>query len=659
MPDGRRSWVFDAVLIFALVAILILPLFKTEYVADWGIIEGTFVSDGRFLRDNLPHPAWQPNWYCGNRFDYIYPPALRYGTALISLVLGFSTARSYHVYIALLYCLGIVGIYILFRAGSGSRWWAWAAALLSAIVSPSFLFLDYFREGYREVEYMPVRYGVLVRYGEGPHMSALAILGFMLAAAWFGLRRGRPAMLVISALLCAMSVLNNFYGATALAMMFPMMVWVLCVTGNDWIVPVRAAALAALALGLTAFWLTPSYFAITLRNMPLVSERGTAWSLWVDLAFLVVFAAAAFRLGRGRPDLAWPLFVAGAFLRMALHVLGNHHYNFRVLGEPGRLVPEFDMLFLFSGILLLAWASRSRRWGPILAAVVIAASVAPSLGWVWHSRRYPVKEPDFKQRVEYKVTKWMHENMPAERAIATGSVRFWYDTWFDLPQLGGVSEQGMQNLVTNFAHNQILYGGDARLGIAWLQAMGVGAAIVHDASSQEVYHDWSSPKKFEGVLEAVHDDKEGNVIYKVPRRYPGLARVVEAGISDLRAPRDADDAEMIYPYADLVEARSPRPATWRREGPDGMAVSAHLEPKEKLLIQETYDAYWKASAASGREIPVSADPVGFLLLDPGPGDHEIALRFTMPLENRIGWMVTLLSLAVSAVVLIRRRRQPR
>ncbi|MEZ5354879.1 MAG: hypothetical protein R2762_19770 [Bryobacteraceae bacterium] len=659
MPDGRRSWLLDSILIFALIAILILPLFKTEYVADWGIIEGTFISDGRFLRDNLPHPRWQPNWYCGNRTDYIYPPALRYGTAVASRLLNVSPARGYHIYVALLYCLGIAGIYVLFRAGSGSRRWAWAAAILTALVSPSFLFIDYFREGYREVEMMPVRYGVLVRYGEGPHMSALAILGFMLAAAWYGLRRGHPRMLVISGVLCAASVLNNFYGATALAMVFPIMVWVLWVAEKDWMVPVRAAVIAALALALTAFWLTPSYFALTLRNMPLVSERGTAWSLWLDLAFLAVFFAIAYLLGHGRPNRAWPLFVAGAFLRMALHVLGNHHYEFRVIGEPLRLVPEFDMLFLFAAILVLAWAVPRVRWGPALAAAAIAAAVTPSLGWVWHSRRYPVKEPDYKQRIEYKVTRWMHENMPGERAVATGSVRFWYDTWFDLPQLGGVSEQGIQNIVTNYAHNQILYGTDPDLGIAWLQAMGVGAAIVHDATSQEVYHDWTSPKKFEGKLEAVHDDHQGNVIYRVPRRYPGFARVVTAGFDAVPAPAHADDAEAIVRYAGFVEAGSPRPAAWRRQGPDGMAVSVHLEPGEKLVVQETYDRYWKATAADGRQIPVTADPVGFLLLDPGPGDHQIALRFDMPFENQAGWVLTLLSAALSGFILVRRSGKAR
>ena len=41
--------------------------------------------------------------------------------------------------------------------------------------------------------------------------------------------------------------------------------------------------------------------------------------------------------------------------------------------------------------------------------------------------------------------------MPGARALATGSVRFWYDAWRDLPQLGGGSEQGILNQLVSLA----------------------------------------------------------------------------------------------------------------------------------------------------------------------------------------------------------------
>ena len=52
-------------------------------------------------------------------------------------------------------------------------------------------------------------------------------------------------------------------------------------------------------------------------------------------------------------------------------------------------------------------------------------------------------------------------------------------------------------------------------------------SIVNQKESQEVYHDFAFPHKLEGVLPVLYDDHQGNVIYRIPRRYPSLARVVD------------------------------------------------------------------------------------------------------------------------------------
>jgi hypothetical protein len=495
---------------------------------------------------------------------------------------------------------------------------------------------------------------VLALYGEGPHSAALALLGFALAAAWHGLRRSQTFWLAIAALLSALAVLNNFYGATALAIVFPVMVWTLWVTEKDWRVALRAIALAAMAFGLTAFWLTPSYFRLTLRNMPLVSAAPNAWSLWLDLAVLVAVALAIYKIGYGRPERAWALFTGGALVRLSLQVPGHHFFGFRLMGEPERLVPEFDQWFLMAACLLLAWLARRFRWGKPMAVAAVAAAVWPSSGFVWHSRRYPGRDLHWQQRVEYKMTRWMQENMPGSRALATGSLRFWYNTWFDLPQVGGVSEQGLQNLQTNTAHERAVYSSNPEITVLWLQAVGTDAFLVHDKRSQEIYHDVANPEVFAGKLEAVYDDGEGNFVYRIPRRYPGLARVVDGSRMTLAGPvLEKDNLQAVRAYAKAVEDYSPRPATWRRESPDRVRVTARLEPGEKLLVQETYDPYWKATTAQGSDVPVTADPLGFQLLDPGPGDHDITLQFTTPAENRAGRAVTLVTIVIFLALLVR------
>src|SRR5207249_6728640 len=120
--------------VFAFATLLVRPLYKAEYLDAWNSIESTFISDARFLSDHWVHPGWQPNWYTGTRTDYVYPPALRYGTAALSRLRHKSTARSYHLYTALLYGAAIAGAYIFLRTVSRSPRLALWLAQASAVV---------------------------------------------------------------------------------------------------------------------------------------------------------------------------------------------------------------------------------------------------------------------------------------------------------------------------------------------------------------------------------------------------------------------------------------------------------------------------------------------------------------------------------------------
>ena len=213
----RAIFALDLLLVFLFAAVLIQPLFKAKYVDRWDSIESTYIADGRMLREHAPHPQWQPLWYCGTRFDYIYPPAVRYGTALLSGI--FIPAQAHHVYTALLYCLGIAGVYFFARILSGSRKSGWLAAAGVALLSPAAWLIPDLRAVMPRLT--PWRLWVLVRYGEGPHVSAVALLPVALAFSYMALRRRSPAALACAALSCAAVALTNFYGLTALGILFP------------------------------------------------------------------------------------------------------------------------------------------------------------------------------------------------------------------------------------------------------------------------------------------------------------------------------------------------------------------------------------------------------------------------------------------------------
>jgi len=655
--NGRLVLFFESAAVFVLAAALIWPLFKLKYMDNWASIESTFIADARMLKERLPHPGWQPYWYCGTRWDYIYPPALRYGTALLSKGFGMLPARAYHLYTAIFYALGILGVFLLVRVGSRSRRAAWLSAAAVATLSPVFLFAKDIRVDARIAHSLPQRLNALLRYGEGPHISALAVLGFALAFAWLALSERRPAMLALAALASALVVSNNFYGATALACFYPFLIWALWLTHGDRKILYRAAAIPVLAWGLAAIWLTPSYVQITTRNLKLVSRPGNAWSWAVLALFLIGFGVLTWKWARGKRDLAWVVFLTGAVSFIWLYVLGERFFNFRVFGEPGRLCPEFDMLTLVGGIEVLRrlWPRAAGK-----AVCIVAALAAAWFAWPYlrhaHSKDIYPADPNPERRVEFEITEWLAWNYPEERKLVSGSVRFWYNAWFDGAQVGGGSEQGLLNESVLPAQAEVLGGESPEMARLWLLAMGADLVVVHDKTSREVYHDYGNPEKFDG-LPLLYDNNRGDRIYRIPRRYPGLARVVDAKLASILPPTGLTwDPEVLRAYVNLVENGPRQPALWRRLDFRTMSVAAAVEPGQAIIVMESYDPYWRAWSR-GTPLKIQRDPMGFMLLEVPPGRHDILMKFETPLENRIGAGVTLLSLAAVLYLMWTARRR--
>jgi Predicted integral membrane protein len=646
--SGRRGAYLrtDFLVIFLLTACLIWPLFKAKYLDTWASIESTFISDARFLREHWPHPQWQPLWYGGTRFDYIYPPALRYGTAALAKYYPMTEARAYHIYVAFFYCIGIAGVYLLVRLGCGSRGAAWLAAAAAALLSPAFLFMPSWRAD--AFLHHPARLGVLVRYGEGPHMTALALLPLALASSLVAIREWRPRATALAAIFCALVVSNNFYGAVALAICFPVLVWSAWIAYQRHGIWLRGLAIPVIAYGLTAFWLVPSYLRVTSFNLKLVSEPGNIWSAGVAVAALIAYLGLTAKLARGRQELFYAVFAIGLALFFALDVLGNQFAGFRVAGEPKRLTPELDL-----ALILLSVEGLRRLWirgapGPraiaLGAALMAFATALPYASQAW---RIIVRDPNYADRIEYKVSDWMASHAPQARAMATGSVRFWYDAWHDLPQLAGGSDQGVVNQLVNRAYMEIA-NGKIETALQWMMAYGVDAIIVHDKTSQEVYHDYVDPEKFAGALPVMFDGHAGDVIYRVPRRFPELARVVETS----RVSRQEADPPL-QAYAEALEKGPDSRALLEWDDVDAVRISAALAEGQSVLVQMAYDPQWRAESR-GAALTIRKDAFGQMLIEAPTGLHNIRLKFETPLENRIGRFISLFfALAVLGLLIFK------
>jgi hypothetical protein len=653
VAGSRRSLLrTDVILVFLLTAVLIWPLFKAKYLDKWASIESTFISDARFLKVHWPHPLWQPLWYGGTRFDYIYPPALRYGTAALAKFYPMTEARAYHLYIAFFYCIGIAGVYLLVRVACESRGASWLAAASTALLSPVLLFLPAWRAD--SWLHSPARLGVLVRYGEGPHMTALALLPIALAASFLAMRDRRLSAIALAAICCALVVSNNFYGAVALSMCFPILLWSVWITYRNNGIWLPALAIPALAYGLSAFWLVPSYLRVTRSNLNLVSEQGNIWSIWIALAASAAYLFLTAKWAGGKPQLFYPVFVAGLAFFFALDVLGNQFFGFRVAGEPGRLTPELDLAFV-----LLAVEGLRRLWihdtpgSRAIALGIVLMSFATALPYARRAWSIIIPDPNYADRVEYKLTHWMATHLPGARSVATGSIRFWYDAWCDLPQLGGGSDQGVLNQLVNRAYTQIT-NGDFEIALNWMLAFGVDAVIVTDKNSQEVYHDYGEPQRFAGQLPVLLDDHAGDVIYRVPRRFPDLARVVDtARVSSLPAVGPEGDLKALHAYVEALEKGPESRAVTEWQNVNAMRIRAELGTGQSLVVQVAYDPQWRAEAG-GATLAIQKDALGQMLIAAPSGSSDIRLLFDTPLENQIGKSISLFSALMVIVLLVLR-----
>ena len=281
--------------------------------------------------------------------------------------------------------------------------------------------------------WVPQRLHVLTTYGEGPHISSLCLLGAALAVSVMAFRSGRLLWMALAGLAWALVVSTNFYGATALAILFPLLLWSEWSVFRDNRLLLKAAGIVALAWGFCAFWLTPSYIRVTLINLRWVSRPGKNSSRALAALFLIALGAGIWRLGKGRPDRAWALFVFSAAATLSLYVLGYYYLGFQVTGDSLRLIPELDLVLILAMTQAGFWCWK-RRALRVFTVILAVLPLYPAADYLWHLKSPFSRAKHVENQYEFLVSKWVHENLPGQRVLPSGSLRFWYDAWFDNPR---------------------------------------------------------------------------------------------------------------------------------------------------------------------------------------------------------------------------------
>jgi len=617
MRSPRWAGAVDCFFLFALNAFICRELFRTEYTVHLGSIEAAYVAIARWVLENWRDLSWFPLWYTGIPFQNTYPPLLHLTVALAAALSGASPALAHHAVTAAMYCLGPLSLYWLARRLEADRLSALLAGLIYSLVSTSALLLSPVAADMGSRWYAR-RLHALVHYGEGPHVSSLALLPVAIALLAIALQKRTAWAYLLSALALAAVVLTNWLGAAALAA--AAVAW-LAGSGankNTWL---RAAGVALLAYALASPWIPPSTLAAIRMNAQRVGGDYRLGMVqlgyWAVLVCVFLAAVITLRLARASQLVR---FAALFFLLMGGVTLLAEWFRLYLLPQPHRYHLEMEMALalLLAAVLrrLLKARRRLASWG--LAALLLIGFAVQLRHYRCFARR--LLEPTRMDRtIEYRMARWFSENMGQRRVMAPGSISFWMNAFTDTPQLGGGFEQGITNPQIPAAIFQIYSGMKAgrregEIAVLWLKALGVHAVAVGGRQSREYYKPYANPAKFQGLLTELW--REGDdVIYAVPQRSASLARVVPRQVV-LRQPLvTAVDVEPMQPFVAALDDASLPEARWRWRNGHEVEIQAQLRPEHVLSIAISYHPGWQARV-NGHAVPLAPDGLGLMVVEP-------------------------------------------
>ena len=636
----KRVWTpLAAVAILALNLWLNGPLFMHGDLPFRGSIEAGYVATARFISEH-PNPwGWNPFQYCGIPTRFLYVPALPYLTALLVRLFPHAAVDyTYRVIVSLATCLGPVTLFAFALYFTRSRRWAFAAAMAYSLLSPSYGLFPAVEKD-RGIVQLPWRIQVLAKYGEGPHNTALMLMPLVLLAVWLAAtRRGYPRILA-AALLLALTPLVNWVGAFALTI--ACVLFLLSGVGEKSFRVVPVCVGGVFGYLLACFWLTPSFIGTIVFNWPTDSfayHFGTPQKWLVGgLIASVLLLRLVFRITRASFYLCFVTLAAFTFGWIAtFFYLGGYD----TIPESRRYAIEFELflaLALVEAIRLGARHSNSTvRMCAFGTAGVLLLAGTPQL-WAYVNEGWSRWKPaPREQSIEYRLARWMADHPPEGRVFASGGLRFRMNSWFDLAQVGGGFETGLQNRVPWDLSYKIRTAHDlapdraAADTLLMLKAMDTQYVVIHGPHSREYYRDFVEPERVAASLPAVYHE-EDDTVYALPP-HP-LARLV----SPAELPgRDADEhPEALELYIAAMEdsARSVLHSTWRDN--NTLEIDGKVDNGRLVALSMNSDPGWHASQ-DGREIPVETDNLGFIILRaaPSPATH-IEMRYRVGAEPRM------------------------
>jgi hypothetical protein len=645
--------------IFAVQALLIAPLFAGEFTRYRGSIEAAYITDARFIVEHFPDLSWNPLWYLGFPFEWFYTPLLPAVVALVGKLID-DVPAAYRIVAAAGYALGPAALYVATREITRSR----AAAVFAAL---AFIFLpsvSYLLPGLQGDASAfsgaalppPWRLVALVEYGEGPHVLSLSLALLALAAGARYIRQPSGARLLIAVVAVVAVALTNLIGVLGAVVFLGLVPASERIGGRAEGRYARLFVIGALAGLLSMGWYSLGFIRAVFGFSTPGAGGGTAY-LWLPILLIATLAAVAW-LDRRLPEGA--ALAIGWVLVFGTIVVARQFAGIELAPQPIRYALELDAAAAIGIGVALAWALRrpaALRSGRIraaasvaLAAIVIAIGAS---GWLTVRERLG---PDLSWRdwSERHVALWLSDHLgPGERAYLTGDHAFWADVFADVPQVRGGVDFAFSNPWWAHVTYQVNNGTDADISKLWMAALPVRYVVVTGPASSEIYRDYADPKKFDGLLPVVFDER-GVRVYEVSRT--GDPRLMVARVTDLAAPTSAIDRVAISEYVKRIgDGRAP--IRLEPQGLGSFRAEVEVRDGEQVVLRQAYDTGWRATV-DGRSTNPRADALGQLIVDVPAGRHVVELEHGVHTDFIAGFAVALMTAIVWSVVAIRGRVRP-
>jgi hypothetical protein len=658
-----RGWFKPAAFPLLLLAVnlyIAKDLFFLEYSQFMGSIEAAYISISRYMIENWTDLTWFPLWYGGIPFQNSYPPFLHAVVALAAALFRISPAHAHHIVTAVFYCLGPVALYALALRLTGSRWSSFWAAWIYSIVSPCLFLMPLVRAEVGGL-FVPRRFQVLSVFGEGPHITSLALLPAALLSLDLALSKRTSIWYVVAAVTMAAVALTNWLGAFALAIAVFAYLLARSDAAGAWKTWLTTCGLGALAYALACYWIPPS----TIRDIS-YNARSVGGDYQQAYANVPLFAAAGILVAVLLKCVMhrWNTHVALQFCILFASLIGAipstaSWFNLAVVPQPHRYQIELDLaLCLAAAFALKALAGKiPRRFQVALAGVLMALSLFPARLDRRYARRV-VKPVDISETIEYKTAKWFETHVQGGRVLAPGIISSWLNAFTDTPQLDGGFDPGVVNQTHNLVTYQILSadGAGARaaqIATLWLRAYGVQAIAVGGNASREIYKPFQRPGVFaNGFQEAMRDG--GDAIYWVPGRSASLAHVVARESLVRGRPIHGLDIAQTQFYVESLNT----PANFRWTTRHSAQIEAALRPEQVVSVQITYHPGWRATA-NGKSCRLFGDGLGQIVIEPRcEGACNLELIYDGGLEMRAAKILSTASwLGCVGWILFHRRKR--